>query len=75
LQEATDTYKALLLEHRELLALNMYVALCYAKLDYYDVSSEILQVTTALCTCPCYTCCRLFGLLAHQQERNARLHS
>lgn len=22
----------------------MYVALCYAKLDYYDVSSEILQV-------------------------------
>ncbi len=45
LQEATDTYKALLLEHRELLALNVYVALCYAKLDYYDVSSEILQVS------------------------------
>jgi hypothetical protein len=51
-QEATDTYKALLLEHRELLALNMYVALCYAKLDYYDVSSEILQVTTAWYLCP-----------------------
>jgi intraflagellar transport protein 56 len=36
-------YKALLLDHRELLALNVYVALCYAKLDYYDVSQEILQ--------------------------------
>lgn len=45
LQEATDIYKALLLDHRELLALNVYVALCYAKLDYYDVSQEILQVS------------------------------
>eukprot|EP00879_Flechtneria_rotunda_P009429 GHRR01009871.1.p1 GENE.GHRR01009871.1~~GHRR01009871.1.p1 ORF type:complete len:458 (+),score=143.98 GHRR01009871.1:1-1374(+) len=43
-QEATDIYKALLLDHRELLALNVYVALCYSKLDYYDVSQEILQV-------------------------------
>lgn len=43
-QEATDNYKALLLDHRDLLALKVYVALCYAKLDYYDVSSEILQV-------------------------------
>ena len=45
IQEATDIYKALLLDHRDLLALNVYVALCYAKLDYYDVSSEILQVS------------------------------
>jgi hypothetical protein len=45
LQEATDIYKGLLLDHRELLALNMYVALCYTKLDYYDVSQEILQVS------------------------------
>jgi len=36
-----------LLDHRDLLALNVYVALCYAKLDYYDVSSEILQVLGA----------------------------
>eukprot|EP00798_Chlamydomonas_sp_ICE-L_P013897 gene13897-19824_t len=28
----------------EYLALNVYVALCYCKLDYYDVSLEILQV-------------------------------
>lgn len=44
LQEATDIFKALLLDHRELAALNCYVALCYAKLDYYDVSQEVLQV-------------------------------
>uniref|UniRef100_A0A7S4HAM1 Intraflagellar transport protein 56 n=1 Tax=Guillardia theta TaxID=55529 RepID=A0A7S4HAM1_GUITH len=43
-QEATDIYKRLLLENREYLALNVYVALCYYKMDYYDVSLEILQV-------------------------------
>lgn len=37
-QEAADIYKRLLLENREFLALNVYVALCYSKLDYYDVS-------------------------------------
>ena len=41
-QEATDIYKRLLLENRESIALNVYVALCYYKLDYYDVSLEIL---------------------------------
>lgn len=46
LQEASAIYKSLLLEHRELLALNVYVALAYAKLDYYDVSQEVLQVST-----------------------------
>mmetsp|Transcript_18052 Transcript_18052/g.36730 ORF Transcript_18052/g.36730 Transcript_18052/m.36730 type:complete len:561 (+) Transcript_18052:90-1772(+) len=43
-QEATDIYKRLLLENREDLALNAYVAMCYYKLDYYDVSLEILLV-------------------------------
>ena len=43
-QEATDIYKRLLLENREDLALNVYVAMCYYKLDYYDVSLEILAV-------------------------------
>ena len=42
-QEATDIYKQLLLEHRDYHALNVYVALCYSKLDYFDVSSEIVQ--------------------------------
>ncbi len=41
-QEAVDIYKRLLLENREDLALNVYVAMCYYKLDYYDVSLEIL---------------------------------
>jgi intraflagellar transport protein 56 len=33
-----------LLDNREYLALNVYVALCYYKLDYYDVSQEVLAV-------------------------------
>lgn len=43
-QEAIDIYKKILLEHRDFLALNVYVALCYYKLDYYDVSQEVLAV-------------------------------
>ena len=41
-QEATDIYKRLLIEFRDYLALQVYVAMCYYKLDYYDVSLEIL---------------------------------
>jgi intraflagellar transport protein 56 len=41
-QESTDIYKRLLIEYRDYLALQVYVALCYYKLDYYDVSLEIL---------------------------------
>ena len=37
-QEAIDVFKRILLEKRELLALNAYVALCYYKLDFFDVS-------------------------------------
>ena len=33
-----------LISCREYLALNVYVALCYYKLDYYDVSQEIVSV-------------------------------
>ncbi|RVE48083.1 hypothetical protein evm_007270 [Chilo suppressalis] len=43
-QEAIDVYKKLLLERRNYMALNVYVALCYYKLDYYDVSQEVLGV-------------------------------
>ncbi|KAG7164115.1 Intraflagellar transport protein 56-like [Homarus americanus] len=43
-QEAIDIYKRILLDNREYLALNVYVALCYYKLDYYDVSQEVLAV-------------------------------
>ncbi|KAL9956958.1 hypothetical protein ACROYT_G038525 [Oculina patagonica] len=43
-QEAIDIYKRILLDNRDYLALNVYVALCYYKLDYYDVSQAILAV-------------------------------
>ncbi|XP_028395522.1 intraflagellar transport protein 56-like isoform X4 [Dendronephthya gigantea] len=43
-QEAIDIYKRILLDNRDYLALNCYVALCYYKLDYYDVSQEVLAV-------------------------------
>ncbi|XP_052740382.1 intraflagellar transport protein 56 [Bicyclus anynana] len=46
-QEAIDVYKKLLLERRTYMALNVYVALCYYKLDYYDVSQEVLGVYLA----------------------------
>lgn len=46
-EEATDIYKKLLLENREYLAINVYIALCYYKMDYYDVSSEILSAYLA----------------------------
>eukprot|EP00727_Mastigamoeba_balamuthi_P005840 m51a1_g1876 putative tetratricopeptide repeat protein 26 (579) ;mRNA; f:677870-679968 len=42
-QEAIDVYKRFLLDHKEYLALNVYVALCYYKLDYFDVSHEVLN--------------------------------
>ncbi|MCO5600154.1 hypothetical protein L7F22_054262 [Adiantum nelumboides] len=42
-QDATDIYKRVLLEHRDWLALNVYVALCYYNLDFHDVSLEILN--------------------------------
>lgn len=32
---------------RNYMALNVYVALCYYKLDYYDVSQEVLGVYLA----------------------------
>ncbi|GBF97642.1 hypothetical protein Rsub_10518 [Raphidocelis subcapitata] len=41
-QEATDTYKRLLLAHRDCAALGVYAALCYARLDYYDASQDVL---------------------------------
>mmetsp|Transcript_10534 Transcript_10534/g.23713 ORF Transcript_10534/g.23713 Transcript_10534/m.23713 type:complete len:561 (-) Transcript_10534:157-1839(-) len=46
-QDATDIYKRLLVEDREHWALNVYIAFCYYKLDYYDVALEILQTYLA----------------------------
>jgi len=43
-QEAIDVYKKVLMDKRDFLALNVYIALCYYKLDYYDVSHEVLNI-------------------------------
>lgn len=41
-EEAIDIYKRLLLENKDNLALNIYVGMCYYKLDFYDVAQEVL---------------------------------
>jgi intraflagellar transport protein 56 len=46
-QEAIDIYKRVLLDNKNLLAVNVYVALCYYKLDYYGMSQEILDLYLA----------------------------
>ena len=38
----SQTVPHLSLLHRDMLALNVYLAMCYHKLDYYDVSQEVL---------------------------------
>eukprot|EP00796_Vickermania_ingenoplastis_P002358 gene2358-biopygen1948 len=43
-QEAIDVYKKILLQTKDYLALNVYVSMCYYKMDYYDVSLEVLNV-------------------------------
>lgn len=42
-EDATEIYKRLLIDNRDYHALNVYVGLCYYKLDYYDVALEILN--------------------------------
>ncbi|MFH4980015.1 hypothetical protein AB6A40_006724 [Gnathostoma spinigerum] len=42
-QEAIDIYKKILTNNKTFIALNVYLALCYYRLDYYDVSLEVLQ--------------------------------
>lgn len=41
-QEAIDIYKKVLQDNPKFKALDVYIALCYYKLDYYDVSQEVL---------------------------------
>lgn len=41
-QEAIDIYKKVLASNPQYSALDVYVALCYYKLDYYDVSQDVL---------------------------------
>uniref|UniRef100_A0A0A1X1Y2 Tetratricopeptide repeat protein 26 n=1 Tax=Zeugodacus cucurbitae TaxID=28588 RepID=A0A0A1X1Y2_ZEUCU len=46
-QDAIDIYKRLLLDNKDYLAINVYLALCFYKLDYYDMSQEVLDVYLA----------------------------
>lgn len=46
-QEAIDIYKRILLDNKHLLAVNVYVALCYYKLDYFGMSQEVLDLYLA----------------------------
>ncbi|XP_037039467.1 intraflagellar transport protein 56 [Bradysia coprophila] len=43
-QEAIDIYKRVQLDKKDFLALNIYIALCYYKLDYFDISQEVLDM-------------------------------
>lgn len=43
-QEAIDVYKKILLQTKDYLALNVYVSMCYYKMDYYEVSLDVLNV-------------------------------
>ncbi|XP_030565661.1 intraflagellar transport protein 56 [Drosophila novamexicana] len=43
-QEAIDVYKRVLVDNKDYLAINVYLALCFYKLDYYDMSQEVLDV-------------------------------
>jgi intraflagellar transport protein 56 len=42
-REAADIYKSVLEEHQCFSALNVYIALCYHKLELYDISSRLLD--------------------------------
>ncbi len=42
-EDATEIYKKILTEKKEYIALNVYMALCYYKLDYYDVCLDLLS--------------------------------
>lgn len=46
-QEAIDIYKRILLDNKNLHAVNAYVALCYYKLDYFGMSQEVLDLYLA----------------------------
>ncbi|GBP75196.1 Intraflagellar transport protein 56 [Eumeta japonica] len=74
-QEAIDVYKRLLADKRNYMALNVYVALCYYKLDYYDVSQEVLGVylshhptSTVACNLKACNLFRLYNGKAAENE-------
>ena len=69
-QEAIDIYKRILLENRDYTAINVYIAMCYYKLDYFDVSQEVLG--TYLSNCPNSVTARNLKACNHFKLYNGR---
>ncbi|CAI4226391.1 unnamed protein product [Auanema sp. JU1783] len=42
--EAIEIYKSILTQNTNMIAVNVYMAMCYYKMDYYDVAMEMLAV-------------------------------
>lgn len=47
-EDATDIYKKIIADKKEYMALAIYMAQCYYKLDYYDVSLDLLSQYLAI---------------------------
>ncbi|VDO85792.1 unnamed protein product [Heligmosomoides polygyrus] len=41
--EAIEIYKTILQEHTNMIALNVYMAMCYYKMDYFDVAQVVFK--------------------------------
>lgn len=74
-QEALDVYKEQLRKHPTYLALNVYVALCYYKMDHHDISQEVLSVyldefpeSAIACNLKACNLFKLFSSKAAEQE-------
>ena len=73
-QEAAAIYKKLLIDNRDFVAVNVYLALCYYKLEYYDVGMELVDAylqhfprsAFAINLKACCTFCMYNGRLAKQ---------
>lgn len=46
-QDSIDIYKRIMLEQRDYIALNVYAAMCYYKIECFEVSVEVLNVYLA----------------------------
>ena len=73
-QEAAAIYKKILIGNRDFVAVNVYLALCYYKLEYYDVGMELVDAYLqhfprspfAINLKACCTFCMYNGRLAKQ---------
>ncbi len=85
-QEALDIYKQLLQNNHDDIVLNVYMTMCYYKLEYYDASLEVLsiylQVVPDSFSAISLKICNLFQLYSgkykcwnmHQQQHQQQLY-